>query len=75
MNYNSDNQKKYKKVEIMNYKQNSLNNLPIFKSPIRTFVINKHLDYKNNLITQFKNSKIKTLNLKHYNNKRNKKKN
>ena len=60
MNYNSDNQKKYKKVEIMNYKQNSLNNLPIFKSPIRTFVINKHLDYKNNLITQFKNSKIKT---------------
>ena len=74
MNYNSDNQKKYKKVEIMNYKQNSLNNLPIFKSPIRTFVINKHLDYKNNLITQFKNSKIKTLNLKHYNNKRNKKK-
>ena len=31
MNYNPDNQKKYKKVEIMNYNQNSLNNLPIFK--------------------------------------------
>ena len=62
-NMENDDPNKYKKIQIKNLRPDSRSNLPIFKSPIRDFVINKHLDYKNNLITQFKNSRLKTLNL------------
>ena len=65
----------YKTVQIMNLKENPRNDLPFFKSPIRNFRIKNHPDYKNNLLTQFKNCKYKRLNILEINSKKKKKKN
>ena len=65
---NSDIRKKdsYKKIQLINYNENSRNKIPLFKSPIRDFIIKKHPEYKINLNSRFKSIKLKKLNIVSY---------
>jgi len=51
----------YKTIQLINHNENPRKFLPTFKTPIRNFIIKNHPEYKKNLDSQFKNTKVKTL--------------
>ena len=53
----------YKTVQLINYQQNARNKVPLFKTPIKDFVIKKDPDYKINFLSQLKNTRFKKLNI------------
>ena len=63
----------YKKIQLINYNENPRKKLPLFKTPIRDFIIKQHPDYKKNLYSQFKKTKLECLNVITYNSKSKKK--
>ena len=64
----------YKTIQLINRQKSKNDNIALFKTPIKNFVIKNIPEYKNNLFSKIKNGKIKSLNILPYNTK-NKRKN
>ena len=56
---NTDNN--YKTVQLINFKQNYRNNIKLFKTPIRNFIIKKNRGDKNNMFSLNKIKKLKNM--------------
>ena len=56
---NTDNN--YKTVQLINFKQNYRNNITLFKTPIRNFIIKKNRGDKNNMFSLNKIKKLKNM--------------
>ena len=57
----------YKTVQLINMQKSKNDNIALFKTPIKNFVIKNVPEYKNNLFSKIKNGKIKGLNIVPYN--------